>query len=126
MNPDSSINGIAERTVLPQSYVPETVAKLVDQGLVHTKVDTSDKRRTLVRINEEHLDHVARASSIADVKPFIRRSIRARDEGLWESSAGAIQPILTQVALVIDRTLARFHRLLNAHEQASIPSRVSP
>jgi DNA-binding MarR family transcriptional regulator len=64
MNPDSSINDIAERTVLPQSYVSESVAKLVVQGLVHTKVDSNDKRRTLVRVNKVHLRNVARAGSI--------------------------------------------------------------
>ena len=38
--------------------------------------------RHLKRINEEHLDHVARASSIPDVSRLIRRSIKARDEAL--------------------------------------------
>ena len=61
---DASINEIAERTGLPQSYVSESVAKLREQALVQTGVDPSDKRRTLVRISDEHPRTVARKGTV--------------------------------------------------------------
>jgi len=64
-NPKASINEIAERTSLPQSYVSESVAKLRDQGLVRTSVDPSDKRRTLVQVTEEHPRAVARKGTVS-------------------------------------------------------------
>jgi DNA-binding MarR family transcriptional regulator len=60
---DSSISEIAERTSLPQSYVSESVAKLRDQGMIETRVDSADRRRTLVRVSAEHTRTVARKAS---------------------------------------------------------------
>jgi DNA-binding MarR family transcriptional regulator len=60
---DSAINEIAERTSLPQSYVSESVAKLRDQGMIETRVDPADRRRTLVRVSGEHTRAVARKAS---------------------------------------------------------------
>lgn len=64
-NPQASINEIAERTSLPQSYVSESVAKLRDQGLVLTSADPADKRRTLVRLTDEHPRTVARKGAVS-------------------------------------------------------------
>lgn len=58
-HPDASVNEIAERTSLPQSYVSESVAKLADCGILQTSVDPDDKRRTLVRASKHHLRNVA-------------------------------------------------------------------
>ncbi len=51
-NPDSSIGGIAARTALPQSFVSEVVAQMRELGIFETRVDPTDRRRTLVRISD--------------------------------------------------------------------------
>ena len=62
-HPGSSVTDITQRTGLPQSYVSESVARLRDEGLVLTEVDPADRRRTLVRMNPDHLRRVARKGS---------------------------------------------------------------
>ncbi len=47
--PDSSVGEIAARTGLPQSYVSGMVAKLCDVGILETRADPADRRRTLVK-----------------------------------------------------------------------------
>ena len=47
--PDSSVGEIATRTGLPQSYVSGMVAKLRDLGILETRADPADRRRTLVK-----------------------------------------------------------------------------
>lgn len=47
--PDSSVGEIATRTGLPQSYVSGMVAKLCDLGILETRADPADRRRTLVK-----------------------------------------------------------------------------
>lgn len=80
-HPDSSITEITDRTGLPQSYVSESVARLRANGVLTTSVDPDDRRRTLVRVSEEH----ARA--------VVRRGARPVDaalaEALGEDRAGA-------------------------------------
>jgi DNA-binding MarR family transcriptional regulator len=44
--------------------VSESVAKLRDQGLVHTSADPCDKRRTLVRVSDEHPRTLARKGAV--------------------------------------------------------------
>ena len=48
-HPDSSISEITERTSLPQSLVSTAVARLRDLGLLESRPDPHDRRRTLVR-----------------------------------------------------------------------------
>jgi DNA-binding MarR family transcriptional regulator len=62
-HPGGSVSDITGRTGLPQSYVSESVARLRDEGLVVTEVDPADRRRTLVRMNPDHLRRVARKGS---------------------------------------------------------------
>jgi DNA-binding MarR family transcriptional regulator len=64
-HPDSSISDITARTAMPQSHVSETVAQLVEQGLVESARDPADKRRTIVRVAASHPRHVARAAMVS-------------------------------------------------------------
>jgi len=56
---DSSIGEIATRTALPQSYVSQIVAKLRDLGVLHTRPDPDDRRRTLVTVSDSLPPRVA-------------------------------------------------------------------
>jgi len=47
-HPDSSIDEISTRTGFPQSHVSGSVARLRQSGVLVTKVDPRDRRRTLV------------------------------------------------------------------------------
>jgi DNA-binding MarR family transcriptional regulator len=47
-NPDTTIGQIVERTGFPQSHVSAAVARLREGGMVTTKADPADGRRTLV------------------------------------------------------------------------------
>lgn len=49
-HPGSSIGEITARTGFPQSHVSASVARLKEQGVLETTVDTDDGRRTLVRL----------------------------------------------------------------------------
>ena len=62
-HPGSSISDITGRTGLPQSHVSESVNKLRVRGIAEISADPADRRRTLVRLTEKHLAHVARHSS---------------------------------------------------------------
>jgi DNA-binding MarR family transcriptional regulator len=48
-HPDSSITEITERTGFPQSLVSTAVARLGEIGMLESRRDTLDRRRTLVR-----------------------------------------------------------------------------
>jgi DNA-binding MarR family transcriptional regulator len=50
--PDSPVGEIAVRTGLPQSYVSEIVARLRDLGVLETRADPNDRRRTLVKVSD--------------------------------------------------------------------------
>jgi DNA-binding MarR family transcriptional regulator len=63
-HPDSSISDVTARTALPQSYVSESVARLRDRGMVTTKVDPSDGRRTLVRMSSRHIRSVGEKGAV--------------------------------------------------------------
>lgn len=64
-HPGSSIRDITARTAMPQSHVSETVAQLVQQGLVESSPDPADKRRTIVRAARSHTRNVARAGMVS-------------------------------------------------------------
>jgi DNA-binding transcriptional ArsR family regulator len=64
-NPDSSITDIAARTGLPQSYVSESVARLREQGVLETRPDPTDRRRTLARVGGGHSRAVARRGAVS-------------------------------------------------------------
>src|SRR5580692_7622023 len=49
-NSGTSISEIVHRTGFPQSLVSSTVAKLKEIGVVDTRADTTDRRRTLVTV----------------------------------------------------------------------------
>jgi DNA-binding MarR family transcriptional regulator len=63
-HPDSSIGEVTARTGLPQSYASESVARLREQGIVETKPDPKDGRRTLVRLSSQHMRNVAKKGSV--------------------------------------------------------------
>jgi DNA-binding MarR family transcriptional regulator len=60
-HPGSSISDITARTGMPQSHVSDTVAQLVERGLLESTRDPADKRRTLVQAAQSHPRNVARA-----------------------------------------------------------------
>jgi DNA-binding MarR family transcriptional regulator len=64
-NPASSIVHITARTGLPQSYVSESVARLREQGMLETSADPADRRRTLVRLSDQHPRNVTRRGAVS-------------------------------------------------------------
>lgn len=73
-HPDSAIGQIAARTGLPQSHVSETVAQLRERGVVASRPDPQDGRRTLVSVAPGHPDTVAQAGS-ASVDEALRTAL---------------------------------------------------
>lgn len=63
-HPDSSIRDITARTGLPQSYVSEWVARFREHGVLQSKTDPADGRRTLVRVSAGHRQTVAERGSV--------------------------------------------------------------
>lgn len=57
-NPNSTITQIVERTGFPQSHVSASVARLRNSGVLITKVDPADRRRTVVAPSPEHLQRI--------------------------------------------------------------------
>jgi DNA-binding MarR family transcriptional regulator len=88
----SSISEITTRTAMPQSHVSETVAHLVEQGLVESSPDPADKRRTIVRVRESHPRQVMAAAMVSvdaalvdalgDISPGAARELIATLDGL--------------------------------------------
>jgi DNA-binding MarR family transcriptional regulator len=84
-NADSSISEVTARTGLPQSYVSESVARLREQGILDTRTDPADRRRTLVRMSSQHMRNVAKKGTVSvdaalagvlgDVRPGELKSI---------------------------------------------------
>ncbi len=64
-NPDSSITEITARTGLRQSHVSVAVADLREKGILETKADPDDGRRTMVRVCAETPGRVARAGAVS-------------------------------------------------------------
>lgn len=63
-HPESSIKDITARTGLPQSYVSEWVAKFREHGVLESRSDPADGRRTLVRVSAGHRQIVAEKGSV--------------------------------------------------------------
>ncbi len=55
-HPGSSISEITARTGFPQSHVSASVARLREQGVLETRVDAADGRRTLVELADGFRD----------------------------------------------------------------------
>ena len=92
---DASINEIAERTGLPQSYVSESVAKLREQALVQTGTDPADKRRTLVRTSDAHPRTVAdKGAVVVDA---------ALTEALGYGDVNAARPVIDTLTTLCER-----------------------
>jgi hypothetical protein len=92
---DASINEIAERTGLPQSYVSESVARLREQALVQTGTDPADKRRTLVRISDAHPRTVAGKGAV--------EVDAALAEALGYGDVNAARPALDTLTMLSER-----------------------
>jgi DNA-binding MarR family transcriptional regulator len=66
-HPGSAVSEIKVRTGFAQSHVSESVARLRERGLIETPPDTTDRRRTRVRLSEPARQAVlARAERSAD------------------------------------------------------------
>jgi DNA-binding MarR family transcriptional regulator len=107
-HPGSSISDITARTAMPQSHVSETVARLVEQGLVESAPDVADKRRTIVCAVKSHPRNVARAAMVpaddalidafGDVSPHTARELITAIENLASHLRPATPgPILDQL-----------------------------
>lgn len=72
-NPETTIGQVVERTGFPQSHVSASVSRLRDAGVLTTRVDPEDKRRTLVAPSKEHLAKVRRTK---DLMPSIDDTLR--------------------------------------------------
>jgi DNA-binding MarR family transcriptional regulator len=76
-HPGSSISEITERTGFPQSLVSLSVAKLRDLGAVVTEPDPADRRRTLVRPNEEVVQRGGTRHTAVPVDETLAKAIGA-------------------------------------------------
>jgi DNA-binding MarR family transcriptional regulator len=64
-HPNSSITEITERTGFPQSLVSTSVARLREIGLLETKPDPDDRRRTLVQATTARRALASRLAAIS-------------------------------------------------------------
>jgi DNA-binding MarR family transcriptional regulator len=94
-NRDGSISQIAERTGLPQSYVSESVASLAKQGMLETRVDPDDRRRTLVRVSAGHRRTVA-SKAATPIEGALAGALGDRADEL-EEVAGSLERLLGQL-----------------------------
>ncbi|HTU86100.1 MAG TPA: MarR family transcriptional regulator [Solirubrobacteraceae bacterium] len=94
-NRDSSISQIAERTGLPQSYVSESVASLTQQGMLETRADPADKRRTLVRVSADHRRTVA-SKAATPIGGALARALGDRAEDL-DAVAGSLENLFERL-----------------------------
>jgi DNA-binding MarR family transcriptional regulator len=62
-HPDSSISEITTRTGFPQSHVSAAVSRLRDLGVLETEIDSTDRRRTLVRMTSAAVERAARVNT---------------------------------------------------------------
>ncbi|HMK97405.1 MAG TPA: helix-turn-helix domain-containing protein [Acidimicrobiales bacterium] len=79
-HPDSSISEITARTGSPQSYVSTAVAKLRDLGVMETRVDPADHRRTLVRVTPVAIERAA-ALEAAPAGAVVRPALVGKGAG---------------------------------------------
>jgi DNA-binding MarR family transcriptional regulator len=112
-NRDSSINDIASRTELPQSYVSESVARLRDQGLIETRVDAGDKRRTLVRVSSAHRRTVARKAT-AQIDQALGKALPEHDVDAAEEVLDLLQRLSQQLRPPAQGPI--FHQLRDPQE----------
>jgi DNA-binding MarR family transcriptional regulator len=85
-HPHSTIGQIVERTGFPQSHVSASVARLREGGVLTTKVDPSDGRRTLVAPVESAAKREAR---IRHIDAPIIDELRAELIAQWGPSGEA-------------------------------------
>jgi DNA-binding MarR family transcriptional regulator len=64
-HPGTSVGEITSRTSMPQSQVSQTVAQLRSQGIVESFPDPGDRRRTLLRVSDQHARSVRRAGGVS-------------------------------------------------------------
>jgi DNA-binding MarR family transcriptional regulator len=64
-HPDSTISETVRRTGFPQSLVSSAVARLAQGGVLTTRTDPVDRRRTLVRLAADVPARAARARPAA-------------------------------------------------------------
>jgi DNA-binding MarR family transcriptional regulator len=96
-HPDSSISEITKRTGFPQSHVSSAVARFRERGIVETRADEHDARRTIVRAKSSY------------VRAARRRGTSSADQAITEA-LGAADP--TAARDVIE-ALERVARLLS-------------
>jgi DNA-binding MarR family transcriptional regulator len=63
-HPESAIKDITNRTGLQQSHVSVAVAELRERGILETAADPADRRRTIVRVSDEHPRRVLAAGTV--------------------------------------------------------------
>lgn len=78
-HPNSSITEITERTGFPQSLVSTAVAKLREHGVLETRPDPLDRRRTLVRPIPA-LDAVVERLAPVSIEDFLARELAVEDQ----------------------------------------------
>jgi DNA-binding MarR family transcriptional regulator len=90
-HPDSSISEITARTGFPQSHVSTSVARFHARGIVETRTDPADGRRTLVRAAPD----------------YVRRAGRRGTQSVNEAVAAALDDpdpiVIAEVVAALDR-----------------------
>jgi DNA-binding MarR family transcriptional regulator len=114
-NRDTSIKEIAERTRLPQSYVSESVAKLLQEGLVATAVDPNDRRRTLVRVSARHRRTVARKAA-APIDAALATALEGLDADQRSEVAQALAMLSERLRPVADGPILHQIRERRPHD----------
>jgi DNA-binding MarR family transcriptional regulator len=78
-HPDTAISDIVLRTGLPQSHVSASVARLREVGVIETRTDPNDRRRTLVRPARGLRERVQRRGTAA-IDPVLAEALGTVDE----------------------------------------------
>ncbi len=105
-HPDSSITEITARTGLRQSHVSVAVAELREQGILETRADPRDGRRTLVRVSDEHPRRVVRAGSVS-VDPALERALNIQSSDDLSSIVDQLESLAQRVRPVEPGPIAR-------------------
>src|SRR5215813_328313 len=96
-HPDSSISEITKRTGFPQSHVSSAVARFRERGMVETRADEHDGRRTIVRAEAAYVRSARRRGTSS--------ANRAIADALGDDGPAAARDVVDALERVAGRLL---------------------
>ncbi|GHB89708.1 hypothetical protein GCM10010397_72180 [Streptomyces spinoverrucosus] len=91
------MTAVAEAAFLPAPTLTKLVDRLVDQNLIHRRVDPLDRRRILAHLTPRGLEYWRR----------VDRAVRADWPGLDEGDTDVLRTLLERLAAVLGETASR-------------------